>query len=71
MFVRKGYSGLFLPGYKAPINEDVLLATLPETGIYFVDHVVGNQPDLKMEDTGKQKKTINAVQNYSNNNNLV
>ncbi|XP_023333194.1 4-hydroxyphenylpyruvate dioxygenase isoform X2 [Eurytemora carolleeae] len=47
---RKGYTGLFLPGYKPPLNEDVLLATLPKAGIYFVDHVVGNQPDLQMED---------------------
>jgi 4-hydroxyphenylpyruvate dioxygenase len=47
---RKGYEGLFLPGYKAPLNEDLLLKSLPKTGIYFVDHVVGNQPDLQMED---------------------
>jgi len=50
---RKGYTGLFLPGYKAPLHEDVLLASLPEGGLYFVDHVVGNQPDLAMEDAVK------------------
>jgi len=47
---RKGYSGLFLPGYEAPLHEDALLPGLPEAGIYFIDHVVGNQPDLMMED---------------------
>jgi len=50
---RKGYTGLFLPGYKAPLHEDVLLGSLPEGGLYFVDHVVGNQPDLAMEDAVK------------------
>jgi len=47
---RKGFSGLFLPGYKPPMHEDVLLPGLPDPGIYFIDHVVGNQPDLMMED---------------------
>jgi len=47
---RKGYNGLFLPGYKAPLHGDPLLPLLPETGVYFIDHVVGNQPDLQMED---------------------
>jgi len=47
---KKGYSGLFLPGYAKPMHEDVLLPGLPDPGIYFIDHVVGNQPDLMMED---------------------
>jgi len=50
---RKGYEGLFLPGYKAPLHGDALLAQLPEAGVYFIDHVVGNQPDLQMEDAAK------------------
>jgi len=50
---RAGYKGLFLPGYKDPLYNDLLLSTLPQTGIYFVDHVVGNQPDLQMEDAAK------------------
>ena len=50
---RAGYKGLFLPGYKAPIYSDLLLPTLPPIGIYFIDHVVGNQPDLQMEDAAK------------------
>lgn len=48
---RKGYSGLFLPGYSPTVQEDALLSLLPPIGLYFVDHVVGNQPDLQMEDT--------------------
>merc|ERR1712168_29893 len=48
---RSGYKGLFLPGYKDPLYKDLLLPTLPPIGIYFIDHIVGNQPDLQMEDT--------------------
>jgi len=47
---RARYSGLFLPGYKPPMHSDPLSTSLPPGGIYFVDHVVGNQPDLQMED---------------------
>jgi len=50
---RAGYKGLFLPGYKTPYYQDVLSPTLPPNGLYFVDHVVGNQPDLHMEDAAK------------------
>jgi len=50
---RSGYKGLFLPGYKDPLYKDLLLPTLPPIGIYFIDHVVGNQPDLQMEDAAK------------------
>ena len=46
---RGSYNGLFLPGYKKPIGaENKLLAGLPTVGLRFVDHVVGNQPDLQM-----------------------
>jgi len=47
---RKNFTGHFLPGYKPVSYKDVLLTTLPEAGAYFIDHVVGNQPDLEMED---------------------
>merc|ERR1711909_184031 len=50
---RAGNKGLFLPGYKDPLYKDLLLPSLPATGIYFIDHVVGNQPDLQMEDAAK------------------
>lgn len=50
---RAGYKGLFLPGYKTPYYKDLLSPTLPPNGLYFVDHVVGNQPDLHMEDAAK------------------
>lgn len=46
---RAGYPGLFLPNYKPPMTEDVLLKTLPPCGLKFVDHVVGNQPNDEME----------------------
>ncbi|XP_057677718.1 4-hydroxyphenylpyruvate dioxygenase [Corythoichthys intestinalis] len=42
------YKGLFLPGYKEPLFRDPLLAKLPQAGLRFIDHVVGNQPDDQM-----------------------
>jgi len=47
---RSGYKGLFLPGYKPHPHKDLLLAQLPAPNIYNIDHIVGNQPDLTMED---------------------
>lgn len=50
MVDRKGYKGLFLPGYKAHYNkDDAILKLLPKINLDFVDHCVGNQPDLEME----------------------
>nr|XP_053632722.1 4-hydroxyphenylpyruvate dioxygenase-like [Cherax quadricarinatus] len=49
---RSNYKGLFLPGYKPPlIPEDKILAKLPAPRLDFVDHIVGNQPNLEMEST--------------------
>ncbi|XP_015755808.1 PREDICTED: 4-hydroxyphenylpyruvate dioxygenase-like [Acropora digitifera] len=45
---RKGYDGLFLPGYKSPITKDCYLAKLPSGNLNFIDHVVGNQPENEM-----------------------
>ncbi|NXS27134.1 HPPD dioxygenase, partial [Pomatostomus ruficeps] len=42
------YKGLFLPGFHPPLFKDPLLPKLPSTKLSFVDHVVGNQPDLQM-----------------------
>jgi len=47
---RTGYKGVFLPGYAAITTPDPVTAQLPKPGLLFVDHVVGNQPDLKMID---------------------
>ena len=41
------------PCCQAPYYKDLLSPTLPPSGVYFVDHVVGNQPDLTMEDAAK------------------
>jgi len=50
-FVERGnYKGKFLPGYKDPPGQDILLDSLPVCGANIIDHVVGNQPDLQMED---------------------
>eukprot|EP00011_Vannellida_sp_DIVA3-517-6-12_P009493 CAMPEP_0114612326 /NCGR_PEP_ID=MMETSP0168-20121206/4565_1 /TAXON_ID=95228 ORGANISM="Vannella sp., Strain DIVA3 517/6/12" /NCGR_SAMPLE_ID=MMETSP0168 /ASSEMBLY_ACC=CAM_ASM_000044 /LENGTH=384 /DNA_ID=CAMNT_0001823309 /DNA_START=42 /DNA_END=1196 /DNA_ORIENTATION=+ len=46
---RKNYKGLFLPNYRLVTDEDPLFNVTPVPGVKFVDHVVGNQPDLEME----------------------
>ncbi|XP_064208295.1 4-hydroxyphenylpyruvate dioxygenase [Anguilla rostrata] len=43
------YKGLFLPGYKEPLFKDPSLPKLPPGNLNFIDHIVGNQPDNKME----------------------
>lgn len=45
---RSKYRGVFLPGFKS-LPKDVLLENLPPAKLDFIDHVVGNQPDLQME----------------------
>ena len=50
---RSSYKGIFLPGYEKPRIKDALLQHLPPTGVLFIDHIVGNQPDLTMEDAAK------------------
>ncbi|XP_063242156.1 4-hydroxyphenylpyruvate dioxygenase isoform X2 [Bacillus rossius redtenbacheri] len=50
---RLDYSGLFLPGYKKCLEDDVLAHSLPPGKLDFIDHIVGNQPDLEMEDAAK------------------
>jgi len=47
------YTGIFLPNYKPPKVKDCLLANLPKCGALCIDHIVGNQPDLTMEDAAK------------------
>lgn len=51
---RKNYTGMFLPGFKQCLStNDPLLKLLPDTKINFIDHCVGNQPDLEMEPVAK------------------
>ncbi|KAF7630918.1 4-hydroxyphenylpyruvate dioxygenase [Meloidogyne graminicola] len=53
---RKKYKGIFLPGFKAINNEEIkksFLNTLPEPELNFIDHCVGNQPDLMMENVAQ------------------
>lgn len=46
----KAAEGSFLPGYgKHPQMDDCIQQFLPTTHLQFIDHVVGNQPDLQME----------------------
>jgi len=45
---RKNYKGVYLPGYVASDSNDPLTKFTPPVGLDFIDHVVGNQPDLQM-----------------------
>jgi len=45
---RKDYKGTFLPGYKTITEEDPLVKMTLPIKLLFIDHVVGNQPDLAM-----------------------
>ncbi|KAF6206387.1 hypothetical protein GE061_017620 [Apolygus lucorum] len=56
---RSKYHGVFLPGFvKSPL-KDALSKLLPPAKLDFVDHVVGNQPDMAMEDVVKwYEKTL-------------
>ncbi|XP_034954809.1 4-hydroxyphenylpyruvate dioxygenase [Zootoca vivipara] len=45
---KRGYKGLFLPGFEPPIFKDPLLKRLPPGKLNFIDHIVGNQPDQEM-----------------------
>lgn len=46
---RKNYKGVFLPNYREISTVDPLTSLLPKVGLNFIDHCVGNQPDLEME----------------------
>jgi 4-hydroxyphenylpyruvate dioxygenase len=52
---RKNYKGVFLPGYQTITNgaNDPLAKLTPNPGLEFIDHCVGNQPDLCMEGVAK------------------
>ncbi|XP_049856655.1 4-hydroxyphenylpyruvate dioxygenase isoform X2 [Schistocerca gregaria] len=53
-FVERGnYKGAFLPGFRKVTNKDGLSKILPPGRLDFIDHVVGNQPDLQMESVAK------------------
>ncbi|KAJ3256070.1 hypothetical protein HK103_005753 [Boothiomyces macroporosus] len=45
---RHNYKGDFLPGY-TPMPADPIVQLLPRNNLEFIDHIVGNQPDLEME----------------------
>lgn len=46
---RNGYTGAFLPGYKAIDSKDPMVTITPPIGLDFIDHVVGNMPEAGME----------------------
>jgi len=50
LFDRSQYKGDYIPGYVEPRFQLPQLDSLPDTGLLHVDHCVGNQPNLKMED---------------------
>ncbi|VDL71784.1 unnamed protein product [Nippostrongylus brasiliensis] len=45
---RKNYRGTFLPGFKPHPQDQTFFKSLAAVGLNFIDHCVGNQPDLEM-----------------------
>ena len=45
---RESFKGIFLPNYVAIEEKDPLESLLPVTKLNFIDHCVGNQPNLEM-----------------------
>lgn len=50
---RKNYNGLFLPGYQPHHLKETINNSFTPIKFEKVDHIVGNQPDLKMEEAVK------------------
>lgn len=46
---RNNYIGVFLPGFKAHTSKEGINSLVAPIKFEFVDHIVGNQPDLQME----------------------
>ncbi|KAH0541700.1 hypothetical protein FGG08_003863 [Glutinoglossum americanum] len=46
---RRGYRGIFLPGYRLMMAEDPIAQYLPEIPLEMIDHCVGNQNWNEME----------------------
>jgi len=44
------YKGSFLPGFKEVTEQDPVCALLPDCHLDFIDHIVGNHEDGKMEE---------------------
>ncbi|GMT07949.1 hypothetical protein PENTCL1PPCAC_30123, partial [Pristionchus entomophagus] len=47
---RSKYTGLFLPGFQPHKQLVHFFNSLPPVGLRLIDHCVGNQPDLQMEE---------------------
>ena len=50
---RKGYTGVFMPGYRKHHLEEPFNKIMGEVDLGFIDHVVGNQAEGEMEPTAK------------------
>jgi 4-hydroxyphenylpyruvate dioxygenase len=55
---REGYNGVFMPGY-APAKSRIKVES---TGLLFIDHIVGNQPDNEMENVVRFYENIFGFQ---------
>jgi len=61
---RNGYKGLFLPGYAKPMHTPEIYSTMPAPMLSFIDHCVGNQPDLEMENVAKWYEQMLAFHRF-------
>ncbi|KHJ96521.1 4-hydroxyphenylpyruvate dioxygenase [Oesophagostomum dentatum] len=61
---RKNYKGLFLPGFKPHPSNKTFFQSLPRVGLNFVDHCVGNQPDLEMNSAVEWYEKVLSFHRY-------
>ncbi|XP_014232849.1 4-hydroxyphenylpyruvate dioxygenase [Trichogramma pretiosum] len=60
---RSEYRGFFLPGYKRQA-EDAIVELLPKVDLKFIDHIVGNQPDGRMEPVAEWYERVLQFHRY-------
>uniref|UniRef100_A0A914MKH6 4-hydroxyphenylpyruvate dioxygenase n=1 Tax=Meloidogyne incognita TaxID=6306 RepID=A0A914MKH6_MELIC len=61
---RSKYRGVFLPGFKPANEETENEFNFPEPELNFIDHCVGNQPDLTMESVAQWYERVLAFHRF-------
>ncbi|CAK5076908.1 unnamed protein product [Meloidogyne enterolobii] len=61
---RSKYRGVFLPGFKPANEETENEFNFPQPELKFIDHCVGNQPDLTMESVAQWYERVLAFHRF-------
>lgn len=62
---RRNYNGVFLPGFRKHNMKTELFDKLPQVGLHFIDHCVGNQAEHQMEITVKWYENVLGFHRYN------